>query len=103
MAWMMKCTTSTATTTPTNTQKLPNRAAASDTKFYSARNPGLVQNHRQEQMVDILRNATTNPPDRMKEYSFKAGGGSFAKIFDGSETVLSWDNFIWVNRAVLTP
>ncbi len=81
----------------------PNRAAASDTKFYSARNPGLVQNHRQEQMVDILRNATTNPPDRMKEYSFKAGGGSFAKIFDGSETVLSWDNFIWVNRAVLTP
>ena len=82
---------------------VPNRAAPSDTRFYSAKNPSVVQIHRQEQMVDIMRNATTKPADRAKETSCKAGGGSFGKIFDGTETILSWDNFIWVDRTVLIP
>lgn len=80
-----------------------NRGAAADTKFYSAKTPATFQIHRQEQMVDILRNATTNPPDRVKEFSYKAGGGSFAKLFDGTEKLLSWDAFVWVNRTVLQP
>src|SRR5262249_22674320 len=71
-----------------------NRGGASDTRFYSAKNSGVFQIHRQEQMVDILRNATTNPADRVKEFSFKAGGGSFSKLFDGTEKLLSWDNFV---------
>ena len=82
---------------------VPNRAAPAETKFYSARNPSVVQTHRQEQMVDIMRNVTTNPIDRVKKTSFTAGGGSFAKIFDGTETILSWDNFVWVDRTVLVP
>lgn len=82
---------------------VPNRAAFADTKFYSAKNPAVVQIHRQEQLVDILRNATTKPVDRVKKTSFTAGGGSFATIFDGTETILSWDNFIWVDRTVLVP
>jgi hypothetical protein len=80
-----------------------NKGNAADTKFYSAKNPGFFQISRQEQVLDILRNATTNPPDRVKEFSFKAGGGSFAKLFDGTEKLLSWDNILWINRTVLLP
>jgi hypothetical protein len=52
---------------------------------------------------DFLRNVTTTPPDRVREFSFKASGGSYAKLFDGSEKVLSWDNILWINRSVLLP
>jgi len=80
-----------------------NKGNSSDTKFYSAKNPGFFQISRQEQVLDILRNATTNPPDRVKEFSFKASGGSYAKLFDGTEKMLSWDNILWINRSVLLP
>jgi len=80
-----------------------NKGNAADTKFYSAKNPSFVQISRQEQVLDILRNVTTNPPDRVKEFSFKAGGGSFSKLFDGTQKVLSWDNILWLNRSVLVP
>jgi len=80
-----------------------NHGNPSDTKFYSAKTPTFFQISRQEQVLDILRNATTNPPDRVKEFSFRAGGGSYAKLFDGTEKVLSWDNIVWLNRSVLLP
>jgi hypothetical protein len=80
-----------------------NRGNPADTRFYSAKNPGFYQISHQEQVLDILRNATTNPPDRVKEFSFKASGGSWAKLFDGTEKVLSWDNILWIQRTVLLP
>jgi hypothetical protein len=80
-----------------------NKGNPSDTKFYSAKNPSFYQISRQEQVLDILRNATTNPPDRVKEFSFKGSGGSYAKLFDGTEKLLSWDNILWINRSVLLP
>ena len=80
-----------------------NRGNPSDTRFYSAKNPGFYQISHQEQVLDILRNATTNPPDRVKEFSFKASGGSWSKLFDGTEKVLSWDNILWIQRSVLLP
>ena len=80
-----------------------NKGAPADVKFYSAKNPSVAQLSRQEQVLDILRNATTNPPDRVKEFSFKGAGGSFAKLFDGTERVLSWDNIVWLNRSVMQP
>ena len=80
-----------------------NRANPAEVKFYSAKNPGFYQISKQEQVLDILRNATTNPPDRVKEFSFKAGGGSYSKLFDGTEKLLSWDNILWINRSVLLP
>jgi hypothetical protein len=80
-----------------------NRANPSDTKFYSAKTPGFFQISRQEQVLDILRNVTTTPADRVKEFSFKGSGGSYAKLFDGTEKVLSWDNIVWINRSVLVP
>jgi len=80
-----------------------NKGAPADVKFYSAKTPSVAQLSRQEQVLDILRNVTTNPPDRVKEFSFKGAGGSFAKLFDGTERVLSWDNIVWINRSVLQP
>lgn len=80
-----------------------NRANPSDTRFYSAKNPSQYQIHRLDRVLDVVRNVTTNPRDRVSEFSFKVGGGSFAKLFDGTEKVLSWDQIIWVNRTVSAP
>jgi hypothetical protein len=80
-----------------------NRANPTETKFYSAKTPGFYQISKDERVLDILRNVTTTPPDRVKEFSFKASGGSYAKIFDGTQKLLSWDNILWINRSVLLP
>ena len=32
-----------------------------------------------------------------------SGGGTYAKLFDGTERTLSWDNIVWLNRTVLQP
>ena len=80
-----------------------NKGNPADTKFYSAKAPSLAHISRQEQVLDILRNATTNPPDRVKEFSFKGSGGSYAKLLDGTERLLSWDNIVWLNRSVMQP
>jgi hypothetical protein len=80
-----------------------NKGNPADVKFYSAKTPVFYQISRQEQVLDILRNVTTSPPDRVKDFSFKASGGSYSKLFDGSQKVLSWDNIIWLNRSVLLP
>jgi hypothetical protein len=80
-----------------------NKGNPSETRFYSAKNPTFFQISRQEQVLDILRNTTTNPPDRVKEFTFKGSGGSYAKLFDGTEKPLSWDNIVWINRSVLLP
>lgn len=80
-----------------------NRGPQSEVKFYSAANPALVQISRQEQVLEILRNPTTNPPDRVKAFSLKGSGGSYASLFDGTEKPVSWDNILWVNRTVLRP
>ncbi|MGA7238815.1 MAG: hypothetical protein WBY44_24245 [Bryobacteraceae bacterium] len=80
-----------------------NKGNPTDAKFYSAKNPGYLQISSQEQVLDILRNATTNPPDRVRDFSFKASGGSYSKLFDGTEKLLSWDNIMWINRTVSVP
>jgi hypothetical protein len=80
-----------------------NKGNPADTKFYSAKNPSFYQISKQEQVLDILRNVTTTPPDRVKDFSFKASGGSYAKLFDGTEKALSWDNILWLNRSVSLP
>ncbi|MEP7354881.1 MAG: hypothetical protein ABI824_16755 [Acidobacteriota bacterium] len=80
-----------------------NKRNNADTKFYSAKNPSFFQISRQEQVLDILRNTTTTPPDHVRKFSFKCSGGSYAKLCDGTEKVLSWDNVLWLNRTVLLP
>ncbi|MCC7415940.1 MAG: hypothetical protein IT176_02280 [Acidobacteria bacterium] len=78
-----------------------NRNNPSESRLYSAKDPAVFQVSMQEQVLDILRNTTTTPPDRVKAFSLKASGGSYAALFDGTERVLSWDNIPYFNRAVL--
>jgi hypothetical protein len=80
-----------------------NKRDPAEVKFYSAKSPAFYQLSRQEQVLDILRNATTGPPDRVKEFALKAGGGSYSKLFDGTEKLLSWDNILWLNRSISVP
>jgi hypothetical protein len=80
-----------------------NQGKPIDQKFYSAKTPTFYQISNQQQVLDILRNTTTNPPDRVKEFSLKVSGGSYAKLFSAPPTVLSWDNILWINRTVSTP
>lgn len=80
-----------------------NRGNASETRFYSAKTPTFYQLSKQEQVLEILRNPTTNPPDKVKAFSFKGGGGSYARLFDGTEKPVSWDNIMWMMRSVSIP
>lgn len=74
-----------------------------EVKYFSAKNPGFYRISRQTLALDILRNVTTKPPDHVQRFSFKASGGSYAKLFDGTEKLLSWDDFVWVDRDILRP
>jgi hypothetical protein len=82
---------------------IANKGNIGDTRFYSAKNPAIYQISRQEQVLDIQRNVTTTPTDRVKEFSIKVGGGAYAKLFDGTEQWLSWDHIQWINRQVFLP
>jgi hypothetical protein len=80
-----------------------NRGNPSETKFYSAKSPATYQISRQSQVLDISRNTTTNPRDKVKKFSLKMGGGSWTALLGGPQKVLSWDNIVWIDRTVLQP
>ncbi len=74
----------------------------SETRFFDPRDPSLYQSFKVEQVLDIARNATTGI-DRVSEFSFKGGGGNFAKLFDGTEKLLSIDSIPWYARLISKP
>ncbi len=84
-------------------QRGPAVKGGGETKFYDPRDPAKFQIFKVEQAIDIMRNATTNPPDHVKKFSYKAGGGKIASLFDGSEKLVSWDSFPWYIRSVIAP
>jgi hypothetical protein len=79
------------------------RRGSNDTKFFSAKDPNIVQVFKIEQGLDIMRNATVNVRDRVKEFQYKASGGKLAALFDGTERVVSIDALPWYTRAISTP
>jgi hypothetical protein len=79
------------------------RRGGNETKFYSAANPSFYQIFKIEQGLDIMRNATVQVKDKVKEISLKAGGGKIAPLFDGTEKVVSVDALHWYNRGVYLP
>jgi hypothetical protein len=79
------------------------RRSNSEVKFFSAVDPGKYQIFKIEQGLDIMRNATITVPDKVKEFQYKASGGKIAKLFDGSERVLSIDHLPWYTRAIYQP
>ena len=78
-------------------------ASVSETKFFSGTDPNVYQVVRIEQGLDIMRNATVNVGDRVRDFSCTVSGGRFAALFDGTERVLSWDAIPWHNRAIYRP
>jgi hypothetical protein len=74
-----------------------------ETKFFSATDPNVLQVFKIEQGLDIMRNATVNVRDRVKEFQYKASGGKLAALFDGTERVVSIDALPWYNRAIYKP
>jgi hypothetical protein len=78
------------------------RGPESDIRFFSAKNPSFHQVSRQNGVVDIVRNVTTNPPDRVHYFSFTCSGGSYASIC-GDAQVRSWDSIGWISRSVFQP
>lgn len=81
-------------------QRGPAGRAASDVRFLNATNPAQVVTAHTEQETDIARNVTTTPPDRVQEFSFEAGGGKFAPLFDGTQKPLSWDSQPTYRRSI---
>lgn len=80
-----------------------NRGKPTDIKFYSAKNPADYRISHEERVLDILRNTTTNPPDRVKKFSLKISGGSYKPFSIQNDKVLSWDNILWIDRSISTP
>jgi hypothetical protein len=70
------------------------RKASNETKF---------QIWKIDQGLDIMRNATVQVKDRVKEFRLKASGGKVGTLFDGTERVVSVDALHWYNRAVSSP
>jgi hypothetical protein len=81
----------------------PAAKGAADVRFYFPSDPSKYQTFKTDQAIDIMRNPTTNPPDHIKKFSYKAGGGKIAALFDGTEKVVSWDSFPWYIRTVSAP
>ena len=79
------------------------RKASNETKFFSAADPALYQIWKIDQGLDIMRNATVQVKDRVKEFQLKASGGKVGSLFDGTERVVSVDALHWYNRAISSP
>src|SRR5580700_5311596 len=79
------------------------RKLSAETKFFSASEPNSYQIWKIDQGLDIMRNATVPVKDRVETFEFKASGGRVAKLFNGSERVVSVDALHWYNRAVSSP
>ncbi len=71
--------------------------------FFDPNDPAKYFIFSPNQIIDIGRNVTTTPPDHVQEFSYSAGGGRFAELFDGTERVLSWDSFPWYNLEIQSP
>jgi hypothetical protein len=80
----------------------PVNRGGGDTRFYNPADPSQFQIARTQQVTDVARNVTTTPPDRVLEFSLKAGGGKFAGLLDGARP-LSWDSQPVYMRIVGTP
>jgi hypothetical protein len=79
------------------------RKLGASVKFFSAEHPDFYQTWKIEQGLDIMRNATVQVKDRVKQIQLKASGGKVGKLFDGAERVVSVDSFHWYNRGVYSP
>lgn len=81
----------------------PANKGGAEVKFFNPADPSKYQIFKTDQAIDIMRNPTMNRPDHIKKFSYKAGGGRIAALFDGTEKVVSWDSLPWYIRTVSAP
>ncbi len=80
---------------------MPVRAKV-ESKVYSAVEPTFFRLYRIEQGVDVVKSAVTGT-DRVRGYQFNSTLGAFAKLFDGSEKLVSITTIPWYLRHVFLP
>ena len=84
-------------------ERAAGRKGHNEVKFFSSVKPDFYQIFKIDQSLDIMRNATVPMRDRVREFSYKAGGGKIAPLFDGTERVVSIDTMHWYNRGIYLP
>jgi hypothetical protein len=81
----------------------PGAKGGGETKFFNPADPAKYQIFKTDQAIDIARNVSVPVTDHVKDFSYKAGGGKIASLFDGKEKVLSWDSFPYSVRTISAP
>ena len=102
-SWEFAATTGERIEVQVEYERGPANKGANEVKFYYPGDPSKYQIFKTDQAIDIMRNPTTTPPDHIRKFSYKAGGGRIAALFDGTEKVVSWDSFPWYIRTVSAP
>jgi hypothetical protein len=69
------------------------------TVFYNPADPTKYVVSHTDGSTDITRNVTTNPPDRVQEFTLTASGGKYAALLNGAKP-LSWDSQPVFSRTV---
>ena len=54
-------------------ERAPATKGGGEVRFFNPSDPSKYQIFKTEQVIDIARNVTTTPPDRVKEFSYSAG------------------------------
>jgi len=78
------------------------RSPAAETRFYDPKSPATYQNHKVEQVIDIIRN-TTLAIDRVSEFSLTVKGGKFDAVFDGKQVLLGVEFIPWASHVMNAP
>jgi hypothetical protein len=82
------------------------RALATNSKtealVHSAKMPDFYRIYRVEQAIDVVR-STATAADRVQKFKFKAVGQPFARLFDGTEQLISITSIPLYSRQVFLP
>jgi hypothetical protein len=69
---------------------------------HSASKPDFYRIYRIESANDVVKSAASGI-DRAQSFAFKASGGQWSQIFDGTENLLSVTSLPWYSRQVTLP
>jgi hypothetical protein len=79
--------------------RVPANRGIGATVFYNPANPTQYVVAHTDGSTDITRNTTTNPPDRVQQFTLTASGGKYADLLAGARP-LSWDSQPVYSRTV---
>ena len=101
-SWQLKADSGEAVSLDAQYLRGPLATEKSQARVYSQAKPEFSRIYRYEQTVDSLReNGVAS--DRLKKLAFKATGGKFASIFDGTEQLVAVSSIAWYTREIYLP